>query len=148
MMASPHQGMRRYVPHRGRMSLLDRVVAWDSEHILAETSFAHRDYGVRHGLVLEPFQVECVAQAAAALMGLLSEGPRPGLLVSVNNFAFHRILRRDEMFAVRVSVVRSLEGFLFVEGGVYREEECLSGGDLTLYVPGKEESALAPHPKD
>lgn len=77
-------GIAARIPHAGRMCLLDRVLAWDGQHILCAAT-GHRDAGhplrERGGLPVWA-GIEYAAQAAA-VHGSLVQGdapPRRGML--------------------------------------------------------------------
>lgn len=88
-----HDDIARRIPHQGRMCLLDRVVAWDAEHIHCEAS-SHRalDNPLRaEGRLGMACGIEYAAQAMAVHGSLVAEAnsgaslgvPRVGYLASV-----------------------------------------------------------------
>jgi len=77
------------IPHQGRMCLLERVIAWDDERLIATTR-THRapDHPLAHAGRLRALHLcEYGAQAMAVHGGLLAqragERPMPRLLVSL-----------------------------------------------------------------
>lgn len=77
------------IPHRGRMCLLDRLIAWD-EASLACTATSHRDVANplrTAGGLLAPCGIEYAAQAMALHGALRAPGgaATPGYLASVRN---------------------------------------------------------------
>ncbi|GAP37298.1 hypothetical protein [Piscinibacter sakaiensis] len=91
--------IRRRIPHRGPMALLERAEAWDATTLcasLAAPTAAGHPLRTRHG-VLAPVAIELAAQAAAlhqALQGEAAGGPaapRPGFIASVRDVRLHRL---------------------------------------------------------
>jgi predicted hotdog family 3-hydroxylacyl-ACP dehydratase len=70
-----------YVPHRGMMRLLDRVVAVNEEQALAEVDVPDDGLFVQDGAVPAWVGVEYMAQAAAVWAGAraIREGRTPGM---------------------------------------------------------------------
>ena len=74
-----HDAICAHLPHAGRMCLLDRLMAWDSESIVCHAS-SHRDAGnpLRRGGRLHAVTgVEYAAQAMALHGSLLAASARP-----------------------------------------------------------------------
>ncbi|MDD5366790.1 MAG: 3-hydroxylacyl-ACP dehydratase [Gallionellaceae bacterium] len=110
-----------HIPHQGSMCLLDRIDAWDSQHIRC-TASSHRapDNPLRgHGRLGAACGIEYAAQAMAAHGGLLAaadSAPRSGYLTSVRGIELH-VARLDD-----------------IEADLSIEAERLSGDDnLVLY---------------
>ena len=90
------------IPHSGSMCLLQRLDAWDDEHIVCAAA-NHRDaqhpLRTRRGL-LAPAAIEYAAQAMAlhgALIGQAAGTPAtPGFLASARAVQLH-VLRLDEL---------------------------------------------------
>ncbi|HWH41969.1 MAG TPA: 3-hydroxylacyl-ACP dehydratase [Usitatibacter sp.] len=83
-----------HLPHRDGMCLLDEIVDWDVERLLARaTSHRRADHPLRRqGLLPIAIAVEYGAQAVAAHGALLaddSRAPAAGYLASVRNVVFH-----------------------------------------------------------
>ena len=79
------------IPHRGAMCLLERVIEWDSEHVVLATA-THRaaDNPLRSGGQLRAVHLcEYGAQAMAVHGGLTAQAKgqtaRPGFLVSLRD---------------------------------------------------------------
>ncbi len=110
-----------HIPHQGSMCLLERIDAWDSQHIRC-TASSHRapDNPLRgHGRLGAACGIEYAAQAMAAHGGLLAaadSAPRSGYLTSVRGIELH-VARLDD-----------------IEADLSIEAERLSGDDnLVLY---------------
>ncbi|OYV40566.1 MAG: 3-hydroxylacyl-ACP dehydratase [Thiomonas sp. 20-64-5] len=92
--ALDHAWIAAHIPHQGRMCLLDRVLAWDAQHIVCNAS-SHRntDHPLRQFDRLgAACGIEYAAQAMAvhgALVASRDEPPRPGMLVSVRAVQLH-----------------------------------------------------------
>ncbi|HET7401239.1 MAG TPA: 3-hydroxylacyl-ACP dehydratase [Usitatibacter sp.] len=83
-----------HLPHRGGMCLLDEIVDWSGERLLARaTSHACPDHPLRRqGMLPIAIAVEYGAQAVAAHGALLADDsrvPAAGWLASVRNVVFH-----------------------------------------------------------
>lgn len=83
-----------HLPHRDGMCLLDEIVDWDGERLLARaTSHTRADHPLRRrGLLPIAIAVEYGAQAVAAHGALVagdSRAPAAGYLASVRNVVFH-----------------------------------------------------------
>ena len=81
-----------YLPHRGQMVLLDRVLEASAERILCALTLREDSPFCRDGRVPAYVGIEYMAQAAGALMGwhARSQGglPKIGFLTSVRKFVF------------------------------------------------------------
>lgn len=101
----PRDGIAALIPHSGSMCLLDRLLAWDAQHIVCAAT-NHRDAAhplrTRSGL-LSPCAIEYAAQAMAlhgALIGQEAGTPAtPGYLASARGVQLH-VLRLDDLPAV------------------------------------------------
>lgn len=85
------ESLAALIPHQGAMCLLDRVIAWDTEHVVASTR-SHRDpeNPLRAGGRLRALHLcEYGAQAMAVHGALVARESgaraRPGLLVSLRD---------------------------------------------------------------
>jgi predicted hotdog family 3-hydroxylacyl-ACP dehydratase len=95
-------GIAALIPHRGRMSLLDRLLGWDELEIrCVATNQARPDHPLRtaRGL-LAATGIEYAAQAMALHGGLLAAATAqpvpPGMLASARAVRLHR-LRLDDL---------------------------------------------------
>jgi predicted hotdog family 3-hydroxylacyl-ACP dehydratase len=111
------------VPHQGRMCLLERVLEWDAERLLA-IAVSHRatDHPLASGGRLRALHLcEYAAQAMAVHGGLAAQaaGARaaPGMLVSLRDVELH------------LSSVESLPGELLIE-----VRRLLDGGNSWQYA--------------
>lgn len=92
----------RHIPHQGRMCLLDRVEAWDTEHITcAANSHRASDHPLRaFGRLGAACGIEYAAQAMAVHGALLASPSDPtaraGYLVSVRETRL-RVARLDDL---------------------------------------------------
>lgn len=92
-----HEDIARRIPHQGTMCLLDSVIAWDTQHIICQTSSHHApDHPLRaHGRLGAACGVEYAAQAMAVHGTLVAEAlaganaattpPRAGYLASMRS---------------------------------------------------------------
>ena len=88
--------LARLLPHAGTARMIERVVRWDDQQILAATSL-HRSAAnpLRlHGRLAAVHLAEFAAQVMAIHGGLRNEAaglpPQPGLLVSVRDLTMRR----------------------------------------------------------
>ena len=74
-----------YIPHRGAMRLLDRILQIDDEQVVAEVDVPFDGLFVRDGQVPPWIGIEYMAQAVSAWAGnrkrALGGGPQAGLLL-------------------------------------------------------------------
>ena len=97
-----HAGIAARIPHSGAMCLLDRVDAWDADHLVCSAR-SHRDAAnplrSRSGL-LASCAIEYAAQAMALHGALIGEEAgsqaTPGYLASARGVRLHR-LRLDDL---------------------------------------------------
>jgi predicted hotdog family 3-hydroxylacyl-ACP dehydratase len=104
------------IPHQGAMCLLEQMLEWDAEHVLAATT-THRagDNPLRNGGRLRALHLaEYGAQAMALHGGLVAqaagERARPGMLVSLRDVHLHRAYIDDLPGELRVEARRLLDG--------------------------------------
>ena len=111
-----------HLPHRGAMSLLDEVVAWDSDRLHARAT-GHRSTAHplrRSGLLPIACAIEYGAQAAAAHGTLLAPDatlPGAGFLASARSVRFHARRLDDVTAPLDIEVERLAQG----AGGVLYE---------------------------
>jgi predicted hotdog family 3-hydroxylacyl-ACP dehydratase len=95
-------GIAALIPHRGRMSLLDRLLGWDELEIrCVATNQARPDHPLRTACgLLAATGIEYAAQAMALHGGLLAAAAAkavpPGMLASARAVRLHR-LRLDDL---------------------------------------------------
>lgn len=104
-----------HLPHRGAMSLLDEIVAWDGERLHARArSHARPGHPLRRGGELPiASAIEYGAQAVAAhgaLLGGEAASAAAGYLASVRSVAFHAERLDDIAAALDVEVRRMGDG--------------------------------------
>jgi predicted hotdog family 3-hydroxylacyl-ACP dehydratase len=83
-----------WIPHRGAMQLLDRVIAADDEHAVAEVDIAEDGLFFREGHVPAWIGIEYMAQTISAWAGGRARrsgatGPRIGLLLGSRRYTAH-----------------------------------------------------------
>ncbi|HXS51205.1 MAG TPA: 3-hydroxylacyl-ACP dehydratase [Usitatibacter sp.] len=104
-----------HLPHRGAMSLLEEIVAWDAERLHARTR-SHRAPANplrRDGALPIACAIEYAAQAAAAHGALLAAGaapPEAGFLVAVRGVEFQASRLDDIDDPLDIEVERAGEG--------------------------------------
>jgi predicted hotdog family 3-hydroxylacyl-ACP dehydratase len=107
-------GIAARIPHRGPMCLLERVVQWDSEHVVCEaSSHTLESNPLRRSNALDAHcAIEYAAQAMAVHGALLSESegtnaePKVGYLASVRDVQCHVVTLHDLPSPVRVTAQR------------------------------------------
>ncbi len=141
--------IERHVPHRGRMCLLDEVLAWDAQRLSCRSAshraaahplFAHGRLGVACG-------VEYAAQTMAvhgALLGGAADGTTPspsatpsaGVLAGVRNMTTH-VLRLDDVAGDLMCEASRIAGDALTalyEFEVRSEARCLLHGRATVLL--------------
>lgn len=104
-----------HLPHRGRMSLLEEIVAWDAQRLHARAT-SHRSPAnplLRDGRIPIACAIEYAAQAAAAHGALLARGapaPQAGFLVAVRAVEFRACRLDDAADPLDIEVERAGEG--------------------------------------
>lgn len=119
-----------HLPHRGAMSLLDEVVAWDVERLQARADrHCAPDHPLRRGAQLPvTAAIEYAAQAAAAHGALVDgSGGSGGFLAGVRDVVLHA-RRLDDIAAPLDIVVERLGGG--ASGVLYRFDVSAAGRAL------------------
>ena len=128
------------IPHRGAMCLLEELLEWDAEHVLAATATHRaRDNPLRSGDRLRALHLaEYGAQATALHGGLVAnaagERAKPGMLVSLRDVQLHRLYVDDVPGMLHVEARRVLSGpaswqYSFT---VRHAEELLASGRVAI----------------
>lgn len=85
--------VENWIPHRGAMRLLDRILAVDEQQVLAEVDVPFDGLFVRDGAVPAWIGIEYMAQAVSAWAGARGRRaggqPRPGLLLGSRKYEAH-----------------------------------------------------------
>jgi predicted hotdog family 3-hydroxylacyl-ACP dehydratase len=93
MEASGMERVENWIPHRGAMRLIDRVLHVDAEHAVAEVDVPFDGLFVREGQVPSWVGIEYMAQAVAAWAGARAREhggvPRAGLLLGTRRYETH-----------------------------------------------------------
>jgi predicted hotdog family 3-hydroxylacyl-ACP dehydratase len=127
--------VEEYLPHRGRMVLLDRVCEAEAERIVCAVTIRPDSPFCRKGRVAAYVGVEYMAQAIGALAGWRSrnagEAVKTGFLVSARKYA----CKADSFPIGATLLVEAREN--------WRDEEGLSVMDCVIYHPEPEAVAEA-----
>lgn len=93
MEANRMERVENWIPHRGAMRLIDRVLHVDADEAIAEVDVPFDGLFVRDGAVPAWIGIEYMAQAVAAWAGarLRAQGgaPRAGLLLGTRRYEAH-----------------------------------------------------------
>jgi predicted hotdog family 3-hydroxylacyl-ACP dehydratase len=143
-MSSVFLPIEEYLPHRGRMVLLDRVLEAGAGRILCTVTLRPESPFCREGQVPAYVGIEYMAQAIGALVGWHSrnqgESVRTGFLVSTRRFT-------SQVDGFRVGDTLTVEA-----RENWRDEEGLGVMDCTIYhpadVPVAEARLVVYQPKD
>ncbi|HUN73785.1 MAG TPA: hypothetical protein VMU40_04635 [Steroidobacteraceae bacterium] len=130
------------IPHQGAMCLLERIIEWDAEHVLAGTA-THRSpqNPLLSGTRLRALHLcEYAAQAMALHGGLLARAgnarAQPGMLVSLREVELLRSYIEDLPGELRVGALRLLasqEGTQY-SFTVHHGEELLARGRAAILM--------------
>jgi predicted hotdog family 3-hydroxylacyl-ACP dehydratase len=130
-----------HLPHRNGMSLLDEIVDWDDERLVARAwTHTRADHPLRReGLLPIAAAIEYGAQAVAAHGALLAGDahvPAAGYLASVRNVAFHAERLDDIAAALEVHVTRvgAARGGVVYEFGVQGAGRVLATGRVAIVL--------------
>lgn len=93
-MQSPAESrVENWIPHRGGMRLLDRILSVDEQQVVAEVDVPYDGMFVRDGAVPAWIGIEYMAQAVSAWAGgrgrRAGGQPRPGLLLGSRKYEAH-----------------------------------------------------------
>jgi predicted hotdog family 3-hydroxylacyl-ACP dehydratase len=93
-MQSPAESrVENWIPHRGAMRLLDRILSVDAQQVVAEVDVPFDGLFVQGGAVPAWIGIEYMAQAVAAWAGgrgrRAGGQPRPGLLLGSRKYEAH-----------------------------------------------------------
>lgn len=141
----------KFIPHSGRMCLLDRVVQWNEDKALCDTS-SHRDPANplrRNNQLSAVHLIEYGAQAMAIHGGLLARdkgGARPGMLVSVREFRLE-VERLDDLPGeLRILARKQMAGSaaLSYEFEASHDGHVLATGRVSVILQPAAPSASAP----
>jgi len=149
MMPGPVRDIADFVPHRGSMLLLDRLVDCDEVHGTAEVSISRRSSFYLPGRGVPAYVgVEYMAQAVAAFDGAqrraAGAGPAIGFLLGTRQFRSTRSYFRDgERLTVRVTMIYRDGPLGSFDCAIELGGETCCTATLNVYRPGEGE-AMAP----
>jgi predicted exporter/predicted hotdog family 3-hydroxylacyl-ACP dehydratase len=141
------------IPHQGAMCLLERVLEWDAEHLIATTA-THRspENPLRNGGRVSALHLcEYAAQAMALHGGLVARAEashaRPGMLVSLRDVRLARAYLEDLPGELRIAALRLIAG---AEGAqysftVHHGEELVARGRAAIITPGGRAAPFQTH---
>jgi predicted hotdog family 3-hydroxylacyl-ACP dehydratase len=132
-----------FIPHRGVMRLIDRLLEADEEHAVAEADIGWDSPFVRGPGVPAWFGIEYMAQTVAAWAGHRARAsgsvPRIGLLLGSRNFMV-TCERFDVGQVLRIEVHSELAGETsgvgLFECAVLQHDKVLASARLAVYEPG------------
>lgn len=137
-----HDAIADRIPHAGRMCLLDAVITWDAQRIVAHAvSHQDADNPLRNAMGLPVTAgIEYAAQAMAVHGSLLAPAgmPRSGMLASVRNVRGHARWLDRERQALEITASR-ISGD---DAGMVYDFEIRAGNRLLL--SGRASVALLP----
>ena len=124
--------VKPFVPHRGAMMLLDRLVAIGIEHVACEWSISEENAFLQPGRGVPAYVgIEYMAQAVAVHAGAraLADGNPPplGFLLGTRKFE-SEVAYLEEGVTYRAECQQIIKG----EGGLGSFECCIKSGDKTL----------------
>ena len=133
--------IEQYIPHRGAMRLIDRLIEAGEEHAVAEADVPDEGLFVRDGSVPAWVGIEYMAQTIAAWSGArdLAEGrePRQGMLLgtrryhaAVSDFVPGMVLRVE---AHQEFVADN--GLGMFECRIFQQDTELATARLSVFVP-------------
>jgi len=140
---SPYLPISEYLPHRGAMALLDRVVEAEPKRIVCSLALHSGSAFCREGRVPSYVGVEYMAQAAGALIGWGERAkgmePRVGFLVAIRkyNSRVDGFAAGDTLAIEAKEILRDDDNGLGVmTGAIYHPDgSLLATGQLTAYLP-------------
>ena len=126
------------IPHSGTMSLLNKILKWDEDHIVCLAN-SHR--GIQNPLRNEDILssvcgVEYAAQAIAVHSALSMGEPRPGLLVSIKNLHLS-VSRLDDIesdLTINAEMLMRDKDFLIYQFRIFSESRNLLSGRAIISI--------------
>jgi len=159
-----HEWIEQHIPHKGRMCLLDEVLAWDATRIRCRSA-THRvsDNPLRsHGRLGAACGIEYAAQAMAVHGALVaasaplastmsrsirgSLGSRVGYLAAVRNVTFY-VARLDDLDGDLIAAAERVTGdgrSVLYEFAVWGAERPLLEGRATVVIDAAFGAGAAP----
>jgi len=135
-----YRDIKKIIPHRDPMVMIDGYHKIDSDHASAEKTFHSGDYGVCNGYILDSILIECVAQTVAAHLGykyIVEKSEKgqakKGMLVSVDTFAFLSRARKGSTVHIKIKKTNELGAFKMFNGKLLIDDQLIAEGDLKLY---------------
>ena len=148
-MQSSAPAIEEVLPHRAGMLLVERVVAWDAQHVtVAATPRADAWYS-EQGAMPSWIGIELIAQAIAAHVGLVarSEGkpPRKGVLLGTRQFrATQPRFAAGAELTIRVDMTYSEpNGLAAYDGTISSREAELASARVTVFEPADFQAFLS-----
>jgi predicted hotdog family 3-hydroxylacyl-ACP dehydratase len=130
-----------YLPQKGSMCLLDRIIAADDESLVATTVFRPDSLFCRDGRIGSWVSLECMAQAIAAWAGyqghLRGTKPRIGFLLGTNRFDCQRPwLDVDQLLRIEVrKEIQVDDGLGQFSGQTFDNNELVASAVMTVFSP-------------
>lgn len=143
----------RHIPHHGAMNLLERVTAWDAQHIQCE-ALSHRtaDNPLRaRGRLGSATGIEYAAQAMAvhgALLAPPDAPPRVGYIASVRGVEFFAAHLDDvgETLEIAAERVSGDDNVLLYAFELSADGRCLLRGRATVVLDSERLNSASPAP--
>lgn len=118
--------IEKYLPHRPPMRLVDEVIRWEDDRLIARKKFSSDEYffaGHYPDFPLVPGVIlcECALQAGALLLARRLQGfdgSRVPVVTRMNNVRFKRMVRPGEIIEIDVSIKDQISGAYFLTGKV------------------------------
>jgi predicted hotdog family 3-hydroxylacyl-ACP dehydratase len=128
------------IPHRRPLCLVDRLLAYDGQQGVVESTLLPGSIGLRDdGSIEQAAMMEMIAQSFATVNGytdLLEGKPvQKGFLVGVKRFAFLGTAYVNERLLIYTQKTGEMDEFILAEGRVTRGEEELVSGNIMIWIP-------------
>jgi predicted hotdog family 3-hydroxylacyl-ACP dehydratase len=128
------------IPQRAPMRWIDALTHCAEKNGSATTTFDAEHFAVHDDEVLEIALVECVAQAAAAILSqnALNAGKSgavaKGMLVAVSNFKIHSRPPLGKNLQIEVNERKRLGSLRMISGTISCDGQTLAAGELMVYA--------------
>lgn len=129
------------IPHRRPMRQVERLLDYGegAEGVVEALVDDANPLLDSEGRLSEVALVEMLAQAFAAVQGYADRrAGKPiarGFLVGISKITIEDTARRGDRLLIQIRPVAALEGFVVVEGEVFRQQQRLAAGSLKLWIP-------------
>lgn len=132
--------IKKIIPHREPMMIIDRYKRIDADSAVATACFCPEAYGCRNGWVSEMMLIEAAAQTAAAHIGYqtVQDGDKKagiGMLATVDDFTWHGRLKDTCEVEILIFKTDEIGPFKLVRAQIQIGGKTVAEGRIKLFNP-------------